>query len=71
MTALMTNMCVCIILLVCLYMSAITVSILILNKPVFTVAYITKVRKLVMWMFFVSIFVLLMVCSVMSSTYCT
>jgi len=69
MTMLMTNACVCIILLVCLYMSAITVSILILS--VFTVEYVVRIRKLVMWMFFVSVIVLITVCAIMSSTYCT
>ena len=71
MTMLMTNICVCIILLVCLYMSIMTVTMLIRTKPESFVEYIARIRKLVMWTFFASIFVLLMVCSVMSSTYCT
>jgi len=71
MTMLMTNICVCIILLVCLYMSIMTVTMLIRTKPESFVEYIARIRKLLMWTFFVSIFVLLMVCSIMSSTYCT
>ena len=71
MTALAAHICVYAILLVCLYMSIMSVAMLIRTKPESIVEYIARMRKLVMWTFFASIFVLLMVCSVMSSTYCT
>ena len=67
MTAITAHICVYTILLVCLYMSIITTFILI--KPVFTVACITRIRKLVIWMFFVSVFILLIVADIIHTWY--
>jgi len=68
MIMLMTNTCVLIILLVCLYMSMLTVMIILVDSKN---PHTRRIRRLVSWMYFVSYFVLLIVCWIMSSTYCT
>ena len=68
MTALAAHICVYAILLVCLYMSMLTVMIILVDSKN---PHTRRIRRLVSWMYFVSYFVLLIVCWIMSSTYCT
>lgn len=69
MSLLITCIYVCILLLLCIYISILSGIALLVYKPKFSVNYIVRTRRILKWIFFVSIPVLLLVTWIIINSY--